>query len=308
MHKWDQQRREHERVKGCQSDSLVHGGKRTVKVSLLNKHITHKPVGKSHHLRREMLFGKNLSGEVACFSDIGGWIITDEDHHTTKMVPAESHPEKRRARKLCQSFSKNLPRPLNSFFGVLHVLFVPSKIIVILFERRRSLSPRLTIMRLLQCARLSSHRTYDHPCDLVLEFPWIRAGPVKAFRPNVLAIFCVNELRYDSKLVAVLAHAAFDHVANAQVFADLPHIDGLALISEGRTAGDDHHVWEARERRKEVFGHPVTQIAKVLVGAQIIKRQNCYRWNSGGDLLCWRRLSTSNSRSALVPKLDLRCV
>src|SRR6476469_1636569 len=124
----------------------------------------------------------------------------------------------------------------------------------------------------------------------------------------MLAILRVDELRYDSELVAVLADAAFDHVVDAQVFSDLPHVDGLALVSEGRTAGDNHQVREAREGRNDVFGHPVTQIAKFLVSAQIIKRENGYRGNGGGDVLGRRRPPASNWRSTLVPKLDLRCV
>ena len=135
---------------------------------------------------------------------------------------------------------------------------MPAKIIVILFECRRTLRPRLPILRPHQCARLSSHGTHDHSGDLVLEFPWIRAGPVKTLGPNMLAIFCVNELRYDSKLVAVLADAAFDHVADAQFFSDLPDIDGPTLVSKGGTAGDNHQIREARERRNDVFGHAVT--------------------------------------------------
>ena len=101
-----------------------------------------------------------------------------------------------------------------------------------------------------------------------------RAGPVKTLGPNMLTIFCVNELRYDSKLVAVLADAAFDHVADAQFFSDLPDIDGPTLVSEGGTAGDHHQVREARERRDDVFGYPVTQIAEVLVRAEIIERKH----------------------------------
>src|SRR5262245_36146988 len=100
LHKYDPQRREHEGGIGRQSDCLVRRGERTIKVFLLNKHKTHKPVGKPQHLRREMLIGKNLSSQFPCFSNIGGWIITDEDHHTHHMVQAEFHFEERRTRKL----------------------------------------------------------------------------------------------------------------------------------------------------------------------------------------------------------------
>jgi hypothetical protein len=60
----------------------------------------------------------------------------------------------------------------------------------------------------------------------------------------MLAILRVDELRYDSKLVAVLAYAAFDNVVDAQFYSDLPHIDCLPLVSEGGTAGDNHQVRE----------------------------------------------------------------
>src|SRR4029079_17810954 len=131
------------------------------------------------------------------------------------MMPAEFHFEERRTRKLRQSFSPNRARSLYPLLGVFHELVVPAKIIVILFERRRSLSPRSPILRLLQCALLASHGTHDHCGDLVLECPWVRACPVKALGPNVLAILRVDELGYDSKLVTILADAAFEHVVDA---------------------------------------------------------------------------------------------
>src|SRR5262245_13024790 len=102
-------------------------------------------------------------------------------------------------------------------------------------------------------------------------------------------MFCFDKLRYNAKLLTLLAHTAFDHEADAQFSSDMTHIDGLAPVSEGRTAGDNYQVREARECRNDVFGDAVTQIAKVLVGAQIIVWKNCYCWNSGGDLLHWRR-------------------
>ena len=107
LHKYHHQRREHEHVIGRQSDRLFRRGERTIKVSLLNKHVTNKPVRKPRHLGREMLIGKNLSSELACFSNIGLWIITDEVVGTSHMMPAEFHFEEWRTRKLRQSFSPN---------------------------------------------------------------------------------------------------------------------------------------------------------------------------------------------------------
>src|SRR6478752_47777 len=63
LHKYEHQIRKYEHVMGRESDSPVRRGERTIKVSLLSKDVTHKPVGKPRHLRREMLIGKNLTSE-----------------------------------------------------------------------------------------------------------------------------------------------------------------------------------------------------------------------------------------------------
>ena len=39
--------------------------------------------------------GKDLSSELARFSNIGRWIITDEDDGTSDMVPAEFNLDER---------------------------------------------------------------------------------------------------------------------------------------------------------------------------------------------------------------------
>src|SRR5262245_6801157 len=187
-----------------------------------------------------MFIGKNLTNEVACFSIICRWIVTEEVDRTSQVVPAKFHFEERRVRKLRQSFSPDLARPLDPLLGELHELFVPTKIVVILFKSGRVLPPRLPILCLLQCAVFAGHGAHDHSDDLVLEGPRIHARPVKALGPNMLAGLRVNELSDDAKLVAILAYAAFDYVADAQVLSDLSNVDSLALEGEGGTAGDHH--------------------------------------------------------------------
>ena len=122
----------------------------------------------------------------------------------------------------------------------------------------------------------------------------------------MLTILSLNELRYDSKFVAVFADAAFNHIPDAEFFSDLPDVDSLALISEGGSTRDHRRVWESRKRRNNVFGYPVTQIAKVLIGAQIVKRKNRYGGYDRGDF--WTPLLGPNLRIFLAPKLDLRRV
>ena len=48
----------------------------------------------------------------------------------------------------------------------------------------------------------------------------------------------VVELGRDAHLVAQPAHAALDHVVDAEFLGDLLHVDGLALVDERGVAGD----------------------------------------------------------------------
>src|SRR5262245_10107640 len=88
-----------------------------------------------------LIIGKDLSSELACFSNIGRWVITDENDRTNHMVEAQFHFEERRTRKLRQSFSPNLTRPLDPLLGVFNEVVMPTKIIVILLKGRRTLPP-----------------------------------------------------------------------------------------------------------------------------------------------------------------------
>ena len=63
-----------------------------------------------------------------------------------------------------------------------------------------------------------------------------------------------------------------------------------------------------RKRRNDVFGHSVTQIAEVLVGAQIIERKNGYGRKNRGDFLRGRLLMDANSRGLFLQKFNLRSV
>ena len=73
-----------------------------------------------------------------------------------------------------------------------------------------------------------------------------------------------------------LAHAAFEHVAHAELAADLPDVDRAALVGEGRIARDDEQCRKARECRDDVLDHPVGEVV-VQVAAEILERQDSDR-------------------------------
>src|SRR6185312_1468282 len=99
--------------------------------------------------------------------------------------------------------------------------------------------------------------------------------------PDVLAVLRVNELSYNAKPVPILANATFNRVVDTEFFANLPDLDGLALVNEGGSTGDHSQVRESRKGRNNVFGDPFAQIAKILVGAKIIERKDGHGGNGG---------------------------
>src|SRR5579885_3303114 len=209
-------------------------GKRAIEVPFLNEHVAEKPTGKPRNLRRKTLVRKNLPNEFARLFEIGGRIIADKSVGTDHVVPAELHAEQRRAGKPRKPLSPNLARPFDALLGVFHELFVATKVKVVLFERGGILSPGVAVLGLLQHTPLPRQRSHDHSSDLVLQRPGVAARPVEPLRPNMLASLCVDELRDNPKLVVVLANAAFEHIIDAQLSSDLPHVHDLAWVGKGR--------------------------------------------------------------------------
>src|SRR5215471_1106992 len=77
---------------------------------------------------------------------------------------------------------------------------------------------------------------------------------VVALGPAMGAGHCIDELRCDADAVAASSDAALEQVACAQLPADLPEIDGLAPVLEGRIAPDDQELGEARQLGCNVLG------------------------------------------------------
>ena len=62
---------------------------------------------------------------------------------------------------------------------------------------------------------------------------------IETLRPEMTAALGVDELRIDAHLVLIALHRTFQHIANAELLADLPGVGVLALESEGGVARDD---------------------------------------------------------------------
>src|SRR5215472_11395152 len=84
----------------------------------------------------------------------------------------------------------------------------------------------------------------------------------------------LDQLSGDAYPTTRFAHAALEHIADAQVLPDLFDVDGLTLIGEGRVAGDYRKGAPAGEHRNDVLGDAVGEKLLLGVAAEIGKRQD----------------------------------
>src|ERR1700731_2610065 len=75
--------------------------------------------------------------------------------------------------------------------------------------------------------------------DLVLNRKDVFERAVVALGPEMMAARRVDKLRCDAHARASLSHAAFEHVAHAEIAADFAHVCRFAFVSERPIARDD---------------------------------------------------------------------
>jgi hypothetical protein len=66
--------------------------------------------------------------------------------------------------------------------------------------------------------------------------------PVITISPDVMPVGSVDQLRVDADTVPCFPYAALKHVTDAKFAPDLPNVDRLALVGEGRIARDDEQL------------------------------------------------------------------
>ena len=84
----------------------------------------------------------------------------------------------------------------------------------------------------------------------------------------------IDHLGGHAHAVARLAHAAFEHIADAELAADLLHVDGAVLVNQGGVSRDDEQPLDARKARDDVVDHPVGEIVLSRIAAQIGEGQD----------------------------------
>ena len=87
--------------------------------------------------------------------------------------------------------------------------------------------------------------------------------------------------RADAERVARPSHTAFEHVADAEVARDLPHVGRLPLVGERRVAGDHREAAEAAERGDHVVHHAVGEPVLLRLAAEVGEGQHRQARNRG---------------------------
>jgi hypothetical protein len=115
----------------------------------------------------------------------------------------------------------------------------------------------------------------DHACgNLVLQVEDVSESAVEVVGPQVGAGRGVQELGGDAYPLGGLAHAAFHHVAHAQLAAHLLHISGPALVREARIAGDHEQPAHVAQRGDDVLDDAVREVFLLRVVAHVLERQH----------------------------------
>ena len=123
-----------------------------------------------------------------------------------------------------------------------------------------------------QQARLD--RADDAAGDLILDCKDVAEFAVVLLGPMMSAGHRVDQLGADAQPLAGPAHAAFEHIANAELACDLPDIDGAALVDKGRVARDDEQPPDAGQAGDQVLGYAVGEIVLIGIAAHVVKRQH----------------------------------
>src|SRR3984893_13021599 len=128
----------------------------------------------------------------------------------------------------------------------------------------------------LEFEELRLDRAGDRVSYLVLQLEQIGEGAIVPLGHYVMVRVGLDQLHGDAHPTARFAHAAFEDIAHAQFLANLLDVDGLALVGEGRVAGDHREGAPAGEHRNDVLGDAVGEKLLLRITAEIFEGQDRY--------------------------------
>jgi len=121
----------------------------------------------------------------------------------------------------------------------------------------------------LRSDQLDTERVRDPARDLVLQSEKINCVAVEPLRPKMRVGRGIDELGVDADLAAGPTDASFEHIAHAEVAANLLRVDRLIPVGERGIARDHEHIREPRQVGRQVLGDPVSKILLLWIIAQI---------------------------------------
>src|SRR5262249_953740 len=123
--------------------------------------------------------------------------------------------------------------------------------------------------------------------------------------PDMITCGGVNELRRDADAISALAHATFQNVTHAKLARSAFHVDGLALVCEGRVARHHKEPPQFRKAGDDIFGNAIGKMLRFRVAAHVDKWERRDRWTIAGarfrslfDGIAFCSLSQLNSMNA----------
>ena len=109
---------------------------------------------------------------------------------------------------------------------------------------------------------------------MILQIEDILGRAIETVRPEMGSALGLDQLPGDAHPVGRLADAPFQQIADAELAADLPDIDGAALVGKGGVAGDHKQRPETRQGRRDFLDDAVGEILLLRIGAEILERQH----------------------------------
>ena len=128
----------------------------------------------------------------------------------------------------------------------------------------RILGERLGQLRRLGQMQLDPQRACHFFRHVALQGKKILLGRIIRFRPKMESVATSMSCADNAHLARSVADASFQHVANAELPANLANVQVLILEREGSGSGDDEKPVHVRERVDDLFGDAVAEILLVL--------------------------------------------
>src|SRR5262249_24494362 len=108
--------------------------------------------------------------------------------------------------------------------------------------------------------------------DLILEIENIAERAIKVFCPEMSVADRVNQSAADAHAVSALPDRTLQYITNAKFSADLLHVNGAALVDEGRTPRDYKEPTGSAKRHDDLLDHPIGEILLFGIAAQVLER------------------------------------